>query len=297
MSRAARRRKRPLPRRGNSVPVFHGAGFCVTREFPACRDVARRGQDTRPTNLRNLQTKTANRKFPSGRGILRDPQLPHLPERPHPKEPWDFAWPANFPPAGTLSGAVKTRALQIHGICEQKQQIANSRPVVGRGLDPAVGFCVTRKFPACRDVARRGQDARPTNLRNLQTKTANRKFPSGRGILRGPQISCLPGRCPARSRRAPYKSTEFANENGKPQIPVRAARAILSWREQAVAASTHPCSVGRGLDPAARFWAARKFPACRDVARRGQDARPTNLRNLQTKMANRKFPSGRRGGL
>ena len=196
MSRAARRRKRPLPRRGNSVPVFHGAGFCVTREFPACRDVARRGQDTRPTNLRNLQTKTANRKFPSGRGILRDPQLPHLPERPHPKEPWDFAWPANFPPAGTLSGAVKTRALQIHGICEQKQQIANSRPVVGRGLDPAVGFCVTRKFPACRTlpgaVKTRAlqicgickQKRQIANSRQAVGFCAARKFPACRDVVR-----------------------------------------------------------------------------------------------------------------
>ena len=67
MSRAARRRKRPLPRRGNSVPVFHGAGVCATRKFPACRDVVRRGQDTRPTNPRNLRIKMANCKFPSGR--------------------------------------------------------------------------------------------------------------------------------------------------------------------------------------------------------------------------------------
>ena len=94
-----------------------------------------------------------------------------------------------------------------------------------------MGFWATRKFSACRRIPRRGQDARPTTFRKLRTKIENCEFPFGR---RG---------------------------------GLQAARAILSCREQAVAASTHPCSVGRGLDPAVQIYLAHNVPVCRHIPR------------------------------
>ena len=164
-------------------PVFFaGAALrpCLARKFPACRRAPRRGQDARPTNLRNSQTKMANRTFPSGRRAGSRPRR--------------AASPANSPPAAAPPGAVKTRALQICGICKQKWQTAHFRQAVGRGLDPAARFGLARNFPACRRAPRRGQDARPTNLRNLQTKMANRTFPSGRRAGSRPRRAALP--CP-----------------------------------------------------------------------------------------------------
>ena len=149
------------------------------------------------------------------------------------------------------------------------------------------------------------------------------KVPSGRragacprrGIWRGPQIFCLPEpliRAPVPKSRPPSRAGHFPG--GVHAAPT--GNGTLRGKHQNHACQTAP---RRGQDPRGGVKtppygfteiankivntnsrqvvaAARKFPACRDVARRGQDTRPTNLRNLRTKMANCKFPSGRRAG-
>ena len=72
------------------------------------------------------------------------------------------------------------------------------------------------------------------------------------------------GPFPGRRTRRPYMQQVLVRQTPKPRLPNCAA--------------------------------ARKFPACRDVVRRGQDARPTNLRDLRMNIVNRKFPPGRRAG-
>ena len=162
------------------------------------------------------------------------------------------------PQISCLPGRCPARSRRApYGFTEIANKIVNtnSRQVVGAACRPPVQFylavnarCCIRvpapcragacprravlpcpQIPCLRRIPRRGQDTRPTNLRNLRMNIVNCKFPSGRragacprrAVLPCPQISRLPGRCPARSRRAPYKSTEFANKNGKLQIPVR----------------------------------------------------------------------------
>ena len=120
-----------------------------------------------------------------------------------------------------------------------------------------------------------------------------------RAALPCPQIPCLPPHSPGGVHAAPTCNGSLCGkhqnhacqtaprrgqdpalrlygnceQNRKYQFPsgrrggLQAARAILSCREQAVAASTHPCSVGRGLDPAVRFYLAYNVPVCRHIPR------------------------------
>ena len=107
-------------------------------------------------------------------------------------------------PAKLRRGGVKTPP---YGFTEIANKIVNtnSRQVVGAACRPPVQFYLAVNARCCISVpapCRAGACPR-------------------RGILRDPQISRLPGRCPARSRRAPYKSMEFATKNGKLQMYVR----------------------------------------------------------------------------
>ena len=107
-------------------------------------------------------------------------------------------------PAKLRRGGVKTPP---YGFTEIANKIVNtnSRQVVGAACRPPVQFYLAVNARCCISVpapCRAGAGPR-------------------RAVLGDPQLPCLPGRTPARSRHAPYKSTEFANKNGKSQIPVR----------------------------------------------------------------------------
>ena len=141
------------------------------------------------------------------------------------------------------------------------------RPYMQRGL---VRQTPKPRLPNC---AAAGSRPRRANLSRPQCSCLPPHSPGGvhaaptcNGALCGKHQNHACQTAPRRGQDPALRLYGNCEQNRKYQFPsgrrggLQAARAILSCREQAVAASTHPCSVGRGLDPAVGVYLACHVP-------------------------------------